>query len=143
MQGNASSATGGIWVQTRIASPLPAAQRCLPLAFPSPPERERGRGRNRAAAQRPAAAKRAPRGASRSRERRPPPGERPGAPRAAPRRARRHFTAAPHPGAALLLLLLLLSPPFPRFQFWQGIKAAPPCGSSDPETSLIHGVLPP
>lgn len=46
----------------------------------------------------------------------------------------------PHPGAALLLLFL---PPSLAFQFWQGIKAAPPCGSSDPETSLIHGVLPP
>lgn len=34
-------------------------------------------------------------------------------------------------------------PPFLGFPFWQGIKAAPPCGSSDPETSLIHGVLPP
>lgn len=27
--------------------------------------------------------------------------------------------------------------------FWQGIKVAPPCGSSDPEMSLIHRVLPP
>lgn len=64
-------------------------------------------------------------------------------------RARQELTAAPAgprrrlPTPALHYYYYYCSPLPLAFQFWQGIKAAPPCGSSDPETSLIHGVLPP
>lgn len=72
------------------------------------------------------------------------PGERSGQPQALPFALGRGAAGGPSvPGSLGVAAAARGRPPFLGFPFWQGIKAAPPCGSSDPETSLIHGVLPP